>query len=133
MRRLLHIVLCASLILAALSACDHKPDEGAVAAQSAKVYYDYLLHHDYKSFVAGSYYPDSIPGIYREQLETNAKMILAQQDSDHKGLKEVIVDKGVADTARHTADAFLVLVYGDSTRERIVVPMVKHNEVWMMR
>jgi hypothetical protein len=131
MRKLLLAIIgfCALCV-----ACEQKaPDPGELAAQAAKAYYDYLLHDKYEEFVGGRYQPDSIPANYREQLITNARMYVGQMKAERKGLKAVSVASGKADTARHTANAFLILTYGDNTTEEIVVPMVEHQGVWYMR
>lgn len=114
--------------------CGEKgPGPGEVAAQTAKVYYEYLLQGKYDQFVDGRYQPDSIPDTYREQLITNARMFAGQMNDEHQGLKAVHVANGEADTARHVANAFLVFTYGDKTTEEVVVPMVEREGVWYMR
>lgn len=107
------------------------PEE--VAAQSAKAYYDLLIQGKFDQFVDGCYRADSIPSSYREQLIANAKMFMGEQHDAHRGIKEVCVVRGTADTARHTVNAFLRFVYGDNTREDVVVPMVERKGVWYMR
>ena len=91
-------------------------DPAAVAGNVAKQYYQYLLDGKYEEFVDGHYQPDSIPGVYREQLITNAKMFVGRQ-------KE----------AKHVANVFLNIAYGDSTTEEVVVPMVLVDGNWMMK
>ena len=63
----------------------------------------------------------------------NAKMFVEQQQDEHKGMVKVNVLNAKADTAHHVADAFLQVVYGDSTKEQIVVPMVEVKDAWKMR
>ena len=86
---------------------------------------------------------DVVP-TYREQLETNMKMFLGQQEREHKGIKSVKKVKGTLtcptdaegqpkDTAHLSANAFLIFNYGDNTSEQVVVPMVRVNGTWMMR
>lgn len=77
--------------------------------------------------------PDSIPAGYREQLETNAKMFVYQQKEEHQGISNVKIADAKADTAHHTAMAFLVLDYGDKTSEEIVVPMIEVKGKWKMQ
>lgn len=107
------------------------PDE--VAGKAAKAYYDLLLEGKYEQFVDGSYRPEAIPESYREQLVTNMKMFMGEQQEAHRGLKQVRVVSAKADTAKHVANAFLLFVYGDSTSEEVLVPMVEHKGVWYMR
>ena len=108
-------------------------DPAAVAGNVAKQYYQYLLDGKYEEFVDGHYQPDSIPGVYREQLITNAKMFVGLQKEVHQGMVKVDVAKVSADTANHVANVFLNIAYGDSTTEEVVVPMVLVDGNWMMK
>lgn len=133
MRRLLYFILV-MLALAGVTSCkDEGPKDAAIAAHAAKGYYDQLLKGDYKAFVDGTYHPERIPDSYREQLETAAKMYMAQQQDEHRGIKSVKVQGCDADTAAHVANAYLILSYGDSTQERICVPMVESKGTWYLR
>lgn len=117
-------------------ACCSKPkaaDPAEVAGRAAKLYYEYLLKGDYASFIDGCYRPEQIPSNYREQLTANAKMYVGQMNKEHDGMKSVSIIKSEADTLRHTANVFLNVVYGDSTREQILVPMVEYRNNWYMR
>lgn len=109
------------------------PDAGAIAAQSAKVYYEYLLKGEYGAFVDGRYQPHAMPESYRQQLITNAKMFVGQEEKEHRGLKAVRVSDARADTAKHVANAFLTFTYGDGTKEEVVVPMVESGGTWFLR
>lgn len=108
-------------------------DPAVVAGNVAKQYYQYLLDGKYEEFVDGYYQPDSIPGVYREQLITNAKMFVGLQKEVHQGMVKVDVAKASADTANHVANVFLNIAYGDSTTEEVVVPMVLVDGNWMMK
>lgn len=145
MNRLLHLLhkahtaaaLAAGCLATLLlcSACQGKqePDQGQLAAIAAKGYYDLLLEGKYEDYVAGTYQPDSIPEGYRKQLVLSAKMYVEGQQEEHKGINQVNILTAKADTARHVADVYLSLVYGDSLKEQIVVPMVQARGKWMMR
>ena len=63
----------------------------------------------------------------------NAQMYVEQQQEEHKGMAKVNVLNAKADTARHVADVFLQVAFGDSTKEQIVVPMVEVKGEWKMR
>ena len=119
-------------------------DHADLAAETAKVYYEQLLNGDIIAFVDGTAMHVDVVPTYREQLETNMKMFLGQQERDHKGIKSVKKVKGTLtcptdaegqpkDTAHITANAFLIFNYGDNTSEQVVVPMVRVNGTWMMR
>ena len=99
----------------------------------AKQYYDQLVEGRYADFVDAHYQPDSIPASYREQLVANARMFMGQQQAEHRGIKEVRIAHAMADTASHQASVFLVLCYGDSTSEEVLVPMVERRGTWLLR
>lgn len=118
-------------------ACGGSNEDGfkdaRIAAAAAKGYYEQLIAGDYAAFVDGRYQPNALPEAYRQQLIDNARMYADQQQKDRKGLKAVAVANAKADTARNVANAFLTLTFGDSTREEVVVPMVRKDGVWYMR
>lgn len=127
------IVSVIVLAVMTVMSCGKEAAPEDIAGTVARQYYQYLLDGKYAEFVDGHYQPDSIPSAYREQLIANAKMFAAQQKADHGGMVKVEVVKSSADTARHVADVFLSVAYGDSTMEEIVVPMVYVDGNWMMR
>ena len=128
MKKLLYLFVAMVIV-----ACTSSLDEGEVAARAAKEYYGYLLQGNVASFVDGHYRPDSIPDIYREQLITNTKMYVNQQNEEHRGIKDIRIVDTKTDMQKHAANVFLVLSYGDSTSEEIVVPMVESGGVWYLR
>lgn len=109
------------------------PDPGYFAGIAAKAYYDFLLEGKYQDFVSGYQQSNRIPKGYHEQLLLNAKMFVEQQKEEHRGMKKVEVISAKADTVHRVADVFLSMVYGDSTKEQIVVPMVLVKDQWKMR
>lgn len=132
--------------LLTLSSCsdDGPTNHADLAAETAKAYYDQLINGDIASFVDGTVMHVEVVPTYREQLETNMKMFIGQQERDHKGIKSVKKVKGALtcltsengepkDTSKLTANAFLIFNYGDNTSEEVVVPMVRVNGTWMMR
>ena len=123
---------CSILVVMALVDCS-KPNPSEVVGQTAKLYYDYLLQGRYNAFVDCMNFADSIPEQYRSQLVDNAKMYMAQQKQEHKGIQEIGVLKASVDTTKHTANVFLSFSYHDGTTEQVLVPMVEKNGVWYMR
>ena len=128
MRKLLIVLLLAAL----WSACSREHPE-KIAAQAAKECYDLLLDGKYDEFIARKANTDSIPASYREQLVANMKMFADQMQQEHHGMKEVRIVNCTADTARHSANVFLVICFGDSTIEETVVPMVENQGLWLMK
>lgn len=131
MRRLFPFLFLALLL--GQTACREQVDPAQMAAVAAKGYYDLLLEGDYEAYVDGFHYPDSIPASYREQLVDNARMFMDTQREAHKGIKRVEVVTATADTASHSANVFLLFVYGDSLKEQVLVPMVESRGAWKMR
>lgn len=125
------VILAAMLVIACGGKGGDNPSE--MAGRTAKLYYENLLHGCYDVFVDGFYRPDSIPSSYRSQLIDNARMYVAQMNDDHHGLARVDLIRATADTARNEGRAFLLLCFADSTREEVVVPMVRIENLWMMR
>lgn len=128
---LFFMILSIGLVFA--SCKKETPDPGYFAGIAAKGYYGLLLEGKYNDFVAGYNQPNRIPKGYHEQLLLNAQMFMEQQQEEHKGLAGIHVLHAKADTARHVADVFLQMVYGDSTKEQVVVPMVLVRGDWKMR
>lgn len=127
---------CFFLLLLALGlgACKNEgPDAGQFAAVAAKGYYDLLIEGKLEDFMAGYNQPNRLPESYRKQLLLNAQMFVEQQQEEHKGMVKVNVLNAKVDTAHRVADVFLQMVYGDSTKEQIVVPMVEVKGEWKMR
>lgn len=134
MRHIIYIFIAA--LTASLVGCRPTAasvDPNAVAVRAAKVYYGYLLAGNYAAYVDGFYRPDSIPASYREQLIVSAKQYVGQMRSDHKGLVAIDTAGARTDTVKKVGEAFLVLTFGDKTKEEIVVPMVLHGGNWMLR
>ncbi len=131
MRKLLYLLVL--LLVVNFLSCKKEVDPGQLAAVAAKGYYDLLLEGKYEDYVNGFYRPESIPASYHAQLVTNAKMFVAKQQEARQGIKKVNIATAIADTATHTANVFLQFVYGDSTREQVIVPMVSYRGEWKMR
>lgn len=138
MRKLL-LLISAALVIQ-LASCG-KAEQNDYALLKAEECYDSLVAGNYAYFVRATYMPDTIPPSYREQLETNMKMFMARQQEEHKGIVGVEPLRSQHDTIAsaggkadiHIANAFLMLTYGDSLKEEIVVPMIEHGGSWLMR
>lgn len=103
------------------------------AALAAEGYYRHLLAGEYDQFLEGRAGADSLPDSYREQLLTGYRQFMAQQQEKHDGITTVSVSNVRTDSLDHYTSVFLLLCYGDSTQEEIVVPMVENNGSWRMK
>ena len=119
-------------VIGVLSGCS-RPDASEVAGQVAKQYYEQLIQGDYAAFVDGMWQPDSLTADYREQFVGNMKKFVAEQNAQRKGIREIHVESAEADTARHTAQVYLLFRYGDNSEERVLVPMTEHGGTWYLR
>ena len=132
MRRLV-IITIGFVIAAIVYSCRGDKTVDFAAANAAKEYYDLLVNENYKGFVDGMNMPERIPDSYRNQLEDNVRMFVGEQQKAHGGLREVRVVNCINDSLGSSAHAFLMLCFGDSTIEEVVVPMVKRDNHWLMQ
>ena len=126
-----------SVCLSVLVACcqNLSPEEAALAAakETVETSYEHLLSGDYDRFLEGRSGTGSLPENYREQLRAACKQFVAQQEKLHRGIRSFSVSNARIDSAQQIIQVFLILNYGDSTQEEIVVPVTEHDGVWKMR
>ena len=128
-----HLWLMGLLGLAVVAGCSKATPEEQ-AALAAKGYYTHLAAGEYEQFLEGKAGSDSLPDDYREQLLTAYAQFMDCQQREHGGISEVRINSARTDTLLHYTSAFLLLCYGDSTQEEIVVPMVEHGDGrWRMK
>jgi hypothetical protein len=120
------------LLIPLLAACS-SPSKEELAALAAKGYYQHLVDGEYEHFVDGRLMADSLPADYRSQLIEGYKQFIAQQQATHGGISEVRVSRAFTDSTTHYTSVLLMLCYGDSTSEEVVVPMVERNGRWRMK
>ena len=132
MRRLIYALMLVAVV--AIVACGKKTGgDNKAAAYFAKGYYERLIEGNYEGYVDALNYPDSIPPSYRSQLVLNAKLFTEKQKDIHGGWVGVEIAGCVIDSLSPTAQAILNLCYADSTREKVVVPMVERDGRWYIR
>ena len=119
-------------LLLMMSACAG-PTPEELASLAAKGYYEHLIKGEFEQFLEGKDGVKSLPAVYRTQLLDGYKQFIAQQESVHHGIQDVRIVNAKADTIQHYMNVFLVLCFGDSTNEQVVVPMVQRDGVWNMR
>lgn len=128
MRKLVYLLLI--VIVVACSTGVSREDQAALAA---KGYYTHLVKGEYEQFMEGRFMADSLPADYRSQLIEGYKQFVAQQVEARKGIHEVSVSRAYTDSLAGYTNVLLLLCYGDSTTEEIVVPMVERDGRWMMK
>ncbi|MBQ4413904.1 MAG: hypothetical protein IJL28_03455 [Prevotella sp.] len=128
MRKLVYLILIVIVV-----ACSTGVSREEHAALAAKGYYTHLVQGEYEQFVEGRFMADSLPADYRSQLIEGYKQFVAQQLEARKGIQEVSVSRAYTDSLAGYTNVLLMLCYGDSTTEEVVVPMVERNGRWMMK
>lgn len=130
----MRLFVVALFVSMAFVCCDQGPTREELAMLAAEGYYRHLLAAEYDQFLEGSSRDYAgLPEDYREQLRAAVKQFMAQQQALHRGISSVKPVRAVADTLTHSANVFLLLCYGDSTQEEIVVPMIEQQGHWAMR
>ena len=130
MRKLVYLVLL--VFLAQWAACSN-PTREELASLAAKGYYQHLIEGDFDHFLEGRVMADSLPDDYRSQLIDGYSQFLAQQIKARGGINEVRISRAYTDSTQQYTSVLLMLCYGDSTSEEVIVPMVEHNGRWMMK
>ena len=132
--RLVGLVLLVFLVVLGGGCGGATPEE--MASLAAKGYYEHLMRGEYRQFLEGKYFVplDTIGTIDRmEEHEMNLRQFMAQQEKEHHGIREVRISNVKTDTVQKVTNVFLVLCYGDSINEEIVVPMVEREGKWRMK
>lgn len=132
-RKISHRLLLGIILMAASCGNSEKTDDGMIAAHAAKLYYENLIRGKSDQFLDGTDMPDTIPDDYRRQLLKNFEQFCVRQKEEHKGIDSVSINHAEFFEKDSTASVFLLLHFGDSTTEQIVVPMLKKKGLWIMR
>jgi hypothetical protein len=110
------------------------PSREELASLAAKGYYEHLIHGEYEQFYEGMDQRElSGESSYRSQMLDNLRQFMARQEQEHRGVLEVRVSNATTDTVQQLTNVFLVLCFGDSTNEEVVVPMVERHGAWRMK
>ena len=126
MRKLICLV-----VLVVVAACS-SPTKEELASLAAKGYYQHLIDGDFDYFLEGREFADSLPADYRSQLIDGYSQFMAQQQA-RGGIREVRISRAFTDSTQQYTSVLLMLCYGDSTTEEVVVPMVERDGRWMMK
>ena len=110
------------------------PTAEEMASLAAKGYYEHLIHGEYEKFLQGKDGLNKHSEVdYWNQLRDNCHQFVHQQEQAHRGIHEVRVVNVKTDTLQKYTNVFMMLCFGDSTNEEIVVPMVERDGRWYMK
>ena len=110
------------------------PTSEEMASLAAKGFYEHLIRGEYTQFLEGKDRLDrNAAEDYWGQLLDNCHHFMRQQEIIHRGISEVRVVSAKTDTLQKYTNVFMMLCFGDSTNEEIVVPMVERDGRWMMK
>lgn len=129
MRKLAYILISVLTI----TACSKKGSPEEEAVKAAKEYYEYIIEGDYDKYIDAFCRYDSIEDDYREQLITGVKQFAISQKEERGGIRKVRAVKAERVEKHGYTNAFLVLCFGDSVNEEIVVPMVEQEGKWRIK
>ena len=111
-------------------ACTRK-DDGEQARRAAMSYYECLIDGRYEEYVNGIAYSDSMTEEYRSQMVDLVAQYAAREREARGGL---VAAKALDDTVSgDVGSVFVEVLFGDSTREEVSLPMVRCGEVWKMQ
>ena len=121
------------LIALCFWACSGNQSAEEAAMEAVEDYYGSLLDGDYEAFLAGRADMDDAPASFREQLLVAYKQFLRHQQEAHQGVISFSASRATMDSTLQLMQVFLLVNYGDSVQEEIVVPMVERNGKWKMK
>ena len=120
------------MLVSSWAACSN-PTREELASLAARGYYQHLVDGDYDRFLEGCVMADDLPDDYRSQLNDAYAQFLAQQTNSRGGIREVRVSRAFTDSTLNYTSVLLMLCYGDSSTEEVVVPMIERDGRWMMK
>lgn len=127
---MIRLLLLVSLLLC-VSACG---DEGDTLShhsvrQAAERYYGLLSAGDYEGFAQGIEGTDSL--MHLEMADLVAQFIHEQRQARGGIVSASAVSDSISMDS--TAQVFLEILFADSTREQVCLPMILRQDRWMMR
>ena len=128
-------LLFIAIAFVVLSACSGQANPEEEAAKAAQSYYALLADNQPAAFLDAKVGADSLPEIYRAQMQKVYEQFISEVNDKHGGIREVRISENVGrrDTTLGITYAFLILSFNDSIQEEVTVPMVEQNGVWLMK
>ena len=127
------IYTVAAVLLFSCGDGDNRDPECEAASEAAREYYMLLTEGDCDEFTEGFERVNTFPEDYRHAFGKNTEDFVEVQKERHGGIKTVEVSTAERDSVNKTINVYLTLNYGDSTTTRVLVPMVKNNDKWLMK
>ncbi len=132
MKCVLEFCIFASLLMMISASCsneilDAQPGEEAVR------YYKLLSMGDVDSYLNGIYGIDSMPDLFRKQTREVTKQLADEIINGHQGIDSLCVDDEQINKKGDLANILLRIYFSDGSNERILVPMIKNNDIWYIK
>lgn len=127
MRKLLYFCIAIAAVSCIVTAC--KKDLSA--QEAAERYYGCLIKGDVEGYMRGMADYEEQSEEYRQQLHD---MFLQYLDDEQKMRNGICAAEATGDTVvNEVTHVFVMLTYGDSTREQVSLPLVLTDKGWRMK
>ena len=129
-----HFSALAPLFIAApllIAGCRKKQDASQQIRTAAERYYGYLITGDVDAYLRSLHDYDALSDEYRSQLREIFAQCLQQEKEQHGGILSAQAIRDTLIDSIH-AQAFVELVFGDSTREQVLLPLILTQEGWKL-
>lgn len=127
------VISAAALLMISCGNTEEADPDCAAASEAAEDYYNFLVEGRNADFVSSFVGKDSLPPDYRAALDSNAVDFMDVMKERHGGIAGIRACSASKDSVNNTVNVFLTVCFGDSTSEKIVVPMTKNNDKWLMK
>ena len=127
-----------SLFALLLFACGSTSDSETItseqqAMEACRNYYEALYNGQYEKFLNGRVNAEEMPESFRKAMTNNLKQHVEKARHEHRGVERIDEKSAKMDTTLHAMMVFLLVNYGDATKEEIVVPMIEDEGEWKMK
>lgn len=126
MHKLLYLIT--TLTLLAFIACSKDKS----ACDAAEKYYGYLIKGDVERYVRSLHNYDELDEAYRSQLCDMFAQYLERERQLRKG---IVAAKAVRDSLIDSLQSlvFVEIEFGDSTREQVILPLLRTEKGWKLK
>ncbi len=116
-----------------LASCRTNADSEKEVKRVAEQCYSYLLNGNYEAYVDAAYHAAPLRAEERAERIDNLKMFAAKEQEERKGIISAEASRAEVSLEDSCADVFLLLTYGDGTREQVLLPLVRRRGLWYLR